>query len=69
VAAWATWPIERCPDAKLGDLERRHEHPGALVTAALMFLFGVAFGALLNALWKVSWDNFLISRERDEDDP
>ena len=34
------------------------------MTAALMFLFGVAFGAALNAMWAWVWELFDITRER-----
>jgi hypothetical protein len=39
------------------------------VTTLLLLLAGATIGAGLNVLWRFSWDNFLISRERDEDDP
>jgi hypothetical protein len=38
------------------------------VTAALVFLAGVAFGASMDLLWKFTWDMFHICRESDEDD-
>jgi hypothetical protein len=50
--------------AKLGDLVRRRDTSGAGVTVALMFLFGVAFGALLNALWEDVMDLLDIYREQ-----
>jgi hypothetical protein len=33
------------------------------VTAALMFMVGVAFGALLNALWTDLWELFDLYRD------